>query len=515
MIKIYYQAPEEVQLNWDESHSNSNGLYKEPEIVFTNSFNNPAYDDTLLLKESFDEQEVCSANNEYDNNWPFPKDGNGNPDYSIWHIKNDYSGLKEALDKVPKTSKIVRIAHFDTGYDPAHQSLNGLKIRHDLERNFIEENLPRSAVDSYSEGLLRQPGHGTGTLSILAESINPQVEIVPMRISKSVILVKNSSFVEALEEVIRLNKTGNEKDRIHIVTMSMGGLASQKWKDVINEAYEEGIFIVSAAGNNFGRTLPRTLVYPARFKRVVAACGVTSDFSPYFKPFELQDVKVMQGCFGPKKVMNTSIAAFTPNMPWAKIGCSDVVSMAGAGTSSATPQIAAAAALYYQKFHDELEALPEKWMRVEAIRFALFNSSTKKINYVDDEGTTGDELIFKFFGNGILNASYMLDIAPKTENLVKEVEDKVSFPFIMLLSEIAVNEFLGLEDIEEGKRIMFETEILQLIQISKELQILLDHEEKEVSELSLEEQYRFAEIIISMPECSTELKNTLLNIIKK
>ncbi|PMX81888.1 peptidase S8, partial [Pseudomonas sp. GW460-C3] len=68
--------------------------------------------------------------------------------------------------------------------------------------------------------------------------------------------------------------------RIDIVTMSMGGLPSQAWADAVNALYDAGIFVVTAAGNNYGNAPTRNIVFPARFNRVVAACGVMADGSP-------------------------------------------------------------------------------------------------------------------------------------------------------------------------------------------------------------------------------------------
>ena len=36
--------------------------------------------------------------------------------------------------------------------------------------------------------------------------------------------------------------------------MSMGGLASRAWADTVNRAYESGLVIVTAAGNNYPAT---------------------------------------------------------------------------------------------------------------------------------------------------------------------------------------------------------------------------------------------------------------------
>ena len=133
----------------------------------------------------------------------------------------------------------------------------------------------------------------------------------------------------------------------------MGGVASAAWADAVNLAYEAGIVFVAAAGNNsrLASSDPtRAIVYPARFRRVIAACGVMANRRPYYGlPF-----RTMQGNWGPGSKMATAVSAFTPNMPWAELGCPGIVDMDGSGTSSATPQVAAAAALYLQKHADVL-----------------------------------------------------------------------------------------------------------------------------------------------------------------
>ena len=76
----------------------------------------------------------------------------------------------------------------------------------------------------------------------------------------------------------------------------------------------------------------------------------------------------MEGCFGPESTYPTTMAAYTPNIPWAVYGCPTVCRLDGEGTSSATPQVAAAAALWIERYK---AALPDDWRRVEAVRHAL------------------------------------------------------------------------------------------------------------------------------------------------
>ena len=61
----------------------------------------------------------------------------------------------------------------------------------------------------------------------------------------------------------------------------MGGLPSQAWSEAVDAIYEAGVCICAAAGNHVGIAPPRTLVYPARYPRVIAVCGVMADGSPY------------------------------------------------------------------------------------------------------------------------------------------------------------------------------------------------------------------------------------------
>src|SRR5262245_63871065 len=108
----------------------------------------------------------------------------------------------------------------------------------------------------------------------------------------------------------------------------------------------------------------------------------------------------MQACLWPPSKMPTAIAAYTPTSPWARWGCAGTIALDGAGTSAATPQVAAAAALWLAK-HDA--QYPKGWMRVAAVRKALFETAVKT-------GTTGR--VDDFLGQGILAARKALDVAP-------------------------------------------------------------------------------------------------------
>jgi hypothetical protein len=381
-----------------------------------------------------------------------------NPD-PYWFRDHDHSQLEAAHDAVGDPADRIRIAHFDTGYDPQHATLPKY-LRKDLQRNFVEDSKPDDASDD-SSGIFNNLGHGTGTLSILAGCAYrgkplggaPFLDVVPIRVANAVVLFKNSAIAKAFDYVYGLY--GNQSQRVHVITMSMGGLASHAWTDAVNQLYELGVFIVTAAGNNFGNLPTHNIVYPARYKRVVAACGVMADGKPYAD----QPIHIMAGNYGPDSKMETAVAAFTPNTPWARFGCRDIVDFDGRGTSAATPQVAAAAALYIQKYKADLhnpKKYPEGWMRVEAVRKAIFDSAGF------------DPTLRSHLGRGNIKADGALANPPAAASqLTKQPLDSASFPFLRVVAGV------GIAAAPDFRQRMLELEALQISQQSQELDQLL------------------------------------------
>jgi hypothetical protein len=210
------------------------------------------------------------------------------------------------------------------------------------------------------------------------------------------------------------------------------------------------VAIFAAAGNNIGGFPTTSTVYPARFGRVTAVCGATADRTPYFKGLFHTG---MQGNFGPSAKMKTALAAYTPNITWAEWGCPSTVDLDGAGTSSATPQCAAAAALWYQQHAAALSAGPfaaQPWKRVEALRHALFSTADK---------SAAESA--KYFGQGLVRAQDALAVAPDA-NVKKTPADSVSWPWIKLLFGVGAAPLGPREE-------MLELELIQLLSIYEEL----------------------------------------------
>ena len=387
--------------------------------------------------------------------------GNSN----LWFVDDDHSQLEKTRSLVaapdPTTSprNVVRIAHLDTGYDDNHVTKPRF-LNKGLARNFVDDDRPNDATDRPTAAINPMLGHGTGTLSILAGKdiggrsfgAAANLDIVPVRVANWVVLFTNSAIARAFDYVHSL--CDDEATRIHVVSMSMGGIASAVWADAINALYERGVFVVTAAGNNYGNLPTRFTVYPARFNRVVAACGVMADGRPYAD----LPIRKMAGCYGPRSKEATSIAAYTPNVPWAKFGCPTTIDMDGGGTSAVTPQVAAAAALWIQKNKATLDAYSEDWMRVEATRKALFESAQSA-----DAHQQG------YVGRGLLRSSAALGLAPAVAAALKESKtpaDSASFPLLKVLTG------LGMAPSPDSQH-MLELEALQISQQSHDIERLL------------------------------------------
>lgn len=486
---------------WDVAHLSAKALgvqttFAEPDIL--QEFVIDRNLDVPYKKSKLSAKTDKTSNDGFDPDWKPRKN-------IIWHLDEAFSQLKLAREAVDGIDFTVRIGHLDTGYSKTHFAIPDHIRINSLQRNFVEGEPQNDAHDPLVDGNLRQPGHGTGTLGILAGGkINlktdngvfhdflggaPFAEVVCCRIASSVILMKTSAFAQAINYLTQLTLSGTP---VHIVSMSMGGAPAKSWADAVNAAYDAGITLVTAAGNNFAGLPTRHVVYPARFRRVVAACGVTYEYAPY----SISKLDEMQGCFGPERHMSKALAAFTPNTPWATVDAKKgVIRFSGAGTSSATPQIAAAAACYYRQHHQKLEAL-EPWMRVEAIRNALYKSALKNSPAVNGS-------FKKYFGNGILQAHAALKVAVPS-SFTKTPEDSV--PWFPILNTL----FKSVPRTVSRKLEMYNTELAQLVYYYPELSVLIDDEQKDYSKVGEKKWKQFTDAVVAHPASSIALKNHLM-----
>jgi hypothetical protein len=303
----------------------------------------------------------------------------------------------------------IRIAHLDTGYAPCHDS-TPKNIKPELGWNFWEGNA--NTVDPGLSGPLYDPGHGTATLALLAADkldltfsghrFNdyfggaPKSEVVPVRISPSVVHIGTSSMAQGIGYALAPRNRPNKK--CDVITISHGGLPAASWAHAVNLVYDAGIVVAAASGDNFVFPLGPfpfyDTIWPSRFNRVITVVGATYDKEAYVTNL----LGELEENWGPdKNVMKKAIAAYTPNVAWMNFRTRHQYDMDGKGTSSSTPQVAAACSLWLELYGAQY---PADWRRVEACRRALFLSANSA--FPEDQPDT-------YLGRGILNVPAMLD----------------------------------------------------------------------------------------------------------
>jgi hypothetical protein len=157
----------------------------------------------------------------------------------------------------------------------------------------------------------------------------------------------------------------------------------------------------------------------------------------------------------------------------------------GAGTSAATPQVAAAAAMWIAKNQAAWKAYPQDWMRVEAVRTALFKSAK-----------TAEE---KHFGEGLLQANQALGVVPAAADLKAQPKDSAEFAVLRILTG------LGAAPQKDAQQQMLELEALQLSQTSEIEKILPDPQ----GPISVETARAVARAMIADPRASQALRKAL------
>ncbi len=164
----------------------------------------------------------------------------------------------------------VRVAHPDTGYT-LHPQIAGPRLRIADGYDFVDDVPdPRDPLTG------KFPGHGTATGSVIfsgaapeLHGIAPGAELVPMRVSGSVIHFNFSNLVQAL---YRARDCGCQ-----VVSMSLGGpWAGRSLSRAVDQLVAEGMILFAAAGNH-----TKIVIFPARLDNVIAVAASNADTRPW------------------------------------------------------------------------------------------------------------------------------------------------------------------------------------------------------------------------------------------
>lgn len=285
----------------------------------------------------------------------------------------------------------------------------------------------------------------------------PDATLVAVRVAPWVASLSSANLAYGIDYASR-------KQKCDVISMSHGGSPSMMWTDAVNAAYDRGTAIFAATGDyvsppmlpevpgRFGMFVPSSSVYPAAFRRVVGVTGVNENGTSYTStdwkmvrknPFSLSHwTNFMKGSYGAdgvrRSLLNFSlkseshktdivqkerqnelranpIAGYTPNVPWLSAGKVksegpvNGVSLAGGGTSAATPQAAAAAANWLAYHEKELRGANawDNWRKAEAVYMAMLLSADRPWATGNPTSHAPDMKL----GAGRLKAKDMLDVS--------------------------------------------------------------------------------------------------------
>ncbi len=195
-----------------------------------------------------------------------------------WGLKQ--MGVLQVWEKYfPDPNKLpghgIVIAHPDTGYTHHPEITDNLLL--EKGHNFIRpEREPLDLLQESGGELINNPGHGTSTASLMISppqaqgsytngkyvaGVAPGANLVPLRVSYSVVLLSIRTLAEAIEYAA--------DNGCHIINISLGtAFPNARLRRAIAYAQEHGLIIVAASG-----TMVPYVVYPAAYDEVIAVCG--------------------------------------------------------------------------------------------------------------------------------------------------------------------------------------------------------------------------------------------------
>ncbi|ABR30723.1 peptidase S8 [Thermosipho melanesiensis] len=301
--------------------------------------------------------------------------------YRAYAVPNDtyyeYQWHYEAIN-LPKAWDIIKsanvvVAVVDTGVSFTHPDLQGIFVQ---GYDFVDNDTdPTDPAQDVSHGT-----HVTGTIAALSNNgkgvagVNwggYGIKIMPIR----VLGADGSGTLDAVAQGVRYAADHGAK----IINMSLGGGGdSQILREAIQYAYNKGVTIVCAAGNENG-----PVSYPAKYPETIAVASVRYDLqrAPYSNYGPEVDVAAPGGDTsvdqnGDGYADGVLSTAWTPN--------NGDTYMFLQGTSMAAPHVAGVAALLYASG----KTTPEE------IRAALKNTAK-------DLGPAGED---DYYGAGLIDA---------------------------------------------------------------------------------------------------------------
>ncbi|MBY8974230.1 S8/S53 family peptidase [Rhodobacteraceae bacterium NNCM2] len=361
-------------------------------------------------------------------------------------LRPDGANYRAALRSLQQ-SDTCRIGHIDCGVGE-HEGLgwkpgtpSPANIHLELGRDFMSATplappladlkIGPALIDDFTDW----PDHGIKTLSIILSDIPgklegtaPGVQVIPMRIAdgpvfqdqfqrdnmgKAVAALSDPALKVAVMSISMGNPGNLGFFQIFLSLLGARSKFNAQTIGAFNAAYDRGIVVVAAAGQVIDR-----MVYPARFMRSISVAGHGANRVTHY-PDAAYDLQDQVDIWAQAVDINRAFARLDANGTVVRGFASDPEDTEGevSGTSYAAPQVAAAAALWLNKYADDLPPIgaPEAWRRVEAFRHALREGADKRGLELQVPGRP-------IVSARLLNIERLLGKAPKLSGLIRRPE---------------------------------------------------------------------------------------------
>jgi subtilisin family serine protease len=232
------------------------------------------------------------------------------------------------IDQLPAqmTGRGAKVAIIDSGADNKHPLLkhvtNGVDLTGNGNRSTWVEDL--IGHGSHCSGIIA----GQGSEGVALRGFAPQAELHMLKVFPG---GRYSTLLDALEYCI--------ENQIDVVNLSLGGSdASEALEQKLEEAVENGVAFIAAAGNSGG-----PVQYPASSAHVlsVAALGLLGEFPA--NTWESQTIPPMRELLARDGVFVPSFSSFGPKVDISAPGVGIISSIPGGGLGSHSGTSVAAA----------------------------------------------------------------------------------------------------------------------------------------------------------------------------
>jgi thermitase len=172
----------------------------------------------------------------------------------------------------------VTVGHPDTGFTPHPDLADPGRLL--VAEGFDFDDDDPNPMDDLDDEFLDNPGHGTGTGSVIVSNRGPAAglpppafvsgaapfaSLIPIRTTESVVLFSMRGLRRAIDHAVSKN--------VHVISISLGGpLPSAALRSAIRRATDAGAIVLAAAGNQVG-----VVVFPAAFEETIAVAASTFD----------------------------------------------------------------------------------------------------------------------------------------------------------------------------------------------------------------------------------------------